>query len=515
MKDDKSYPYLYLSDHLFPRLDFYRGARNLKGHYFGPYPSAGAVRDTLHLVQKLFKLRQCSDIYFQHRTRPCLQHQIDRCSAPCVLKVDEKAYAEQVELASLFLKGKNEQVVEELIKKMDTASEKLAYEKAAHYRDVIQRIRQLQLHQAMVSQEGDVDILGCAQEEDILAVSILFVRAGRVLGQKVYFLNLPGNASLSSALGDFISQYYLNRQKGEMIPDKIILQDKLLDKNWIEEALSEALNKSFKIQTRKTPVAKKWLSLAKENAVYALSQKINENNQFNKKIQALQETLGLTDSLGKIECFDVSHHLGEATVASCVAFGPEGPLYSDYRRYNIHQVKAGDDYAALRQALEKRYKKMSHSVSVAPSLLMIDGGKGQLRVAVETLGALEIGMITVMAIAKGAERKPGKETLWVAGRESPLQLETFSPAFHFIQQIRDEAHRFAITTHRKKSRLARKTSPLENIPGIGAKRRQLLLRYFGGLQGLQQASVDDIAKIKGINQNLAKKIVDALSDSQK
>ncbi len=511
LRDDKSYPYLYFSTHQdFPRLDFHRGAKRGKGRYFGPFPNAGSVRDNLALIQKLFKIRQCSDIFFRNRTRPCLQYQIKRCTAPCVGYVNKIDYQLQVKHAILFLEGKNEQVIKRMTDKMESASKNLHYEHAAIYRDQISRIRKLQAKQSITCDQGNVDVLGVATKLGRVAIAVLFVRAGRVIGHKTFFPNVPADTDASAALEAFIPQYYLSSLRGEDIVDRIVLSESLPDKVWIQNALQEKLAHKIIISDRKHRKYSHWQTMAKTNAVFALAQRLSEKNDVMMRLVELQHALKLVNAIQRIECYDVSHTMGEATVASCVVFGVDGPIKKDYRRFNIKNIKPGDDYAALKQTLMRRYTRLKSGDGVLPDLIMIDGGRGQLRQAAEVLEELQVTGVILMAIAKGRARKPGEETLFIWGRDAGMHLASDHLGLHLIQFIRDEAHRFAITAHRAKRALARSHSPLEAIEGIGVKRRRDLLRYFGGLQELRRASIAEIGQVSGISEALAKRIYDAL-----
>lgn len=508
-RDDKSYPYLFLSvGEDFPRLDFHRGAKRLSGKYFGPYPSAGAVRENLALIQKLFKLRQCSDNFFKHRTRPCLQYQIQRCTAPCVDYVTKEAYAQQVEHALLFFAGKNEEIVADLTGKMEQAAETLNYEQAASYRDEIGLLRKLQEQQTMVSDHGNIDILGIAEQMGEIAIVVMFVRNGRLLGYKSFFPQMPLSADREAAMAAFIPQYYLNPLHGEEPIERIVLSQPLADKEWIQNALQETLQRKITLIDRKLALYKQWQSMADTNAIYSLSQHLAKNNKITAQLEALQKVLALTNTIQRMECFDISHTGGDLPVASCVVFNDQGPLVSDYRRFNIQNVTPGDDYAALSQALTRHYTHLKAEEKPLPDVLIIDGGQGQLKQAIVALEELQVSGVMLMAVSKGRSRKPGLEQLWIAGRPHPLRLPPDAPALFIIQMIRDEAHRFAITSHRKRRAKTITVSPLEAIEGIGPKRRRDLLRHFGGLQGLRQASIEDLSRVAGINEALAKRIFD-------
>lgn len=508
MRDDKSYPYLFLSTaDQFPRLDYHRGAKRKKGRYFGPYPTAGSVRENLALIQKLFLLRQCSDSFFRNRSRPCLQYQIKRCTAPCVGFVSTKDYQIQVDHTILFLEGKSSDVVEQLASKMDAASETRDYELAVRYRDQVRQLRNLQAQQSITGRQGNIDIIAVAEKEQQTAVAVVFVRGGRVIGHKVFYPKVPKDTSLETVLTEFLPQYYLSPLRGDEEIDEVVVNTKLPEKQWLQNALKQHLEKITDINKA---AHRQWLLMARTNALYGLAQRLVEKNSALGKLLALQHALKLPNPIQRIECFDVSHTQGEATVASCVVYGPEGAANKEYRRFNIKNVKEGDDYAAMRQALKRRYKRLKEGGGVLPDLVMIDGGKGQLHQAESVFEELQITGVELIAVAKGASRKPGLEKVLHSGKHSPIQLDKDSMALHLIQFIRDESHRFAINAHRAKRAKARSQSPLEFVEGIGANRRRELLRHFGGLQALRKASIEEIAKVPGISLRLAERVYDAL-----
>jgi excinuclease ABC subunit C len=507
LRDDKSYPYLFLSTHqVFPRLDFHRGAKKQKGRYFGPYPNAGSVRENLSLIQKLFKLRQCDDVFFANRTRPCLQYQIQRCTAPCVAYVTPEEYQQQVQNAIFFLEGKSAIIVGNLQREMDVASKALHYEEAARIRDVLIRMRRLSTTQYITGDQGDVDVMGIAQKMGQIAVSILFIRGGRLIGHRAFFPNTPPDTTMSDALAEFIPQYYLSPLRGEKAVQRIVTSEKLVDREWIQSALQTQLESKIVITDRHGEKFKQWQTLSRKNAELALEQHLSEKNTIAVKLEALQKALKLPNPLQRIECFDISHTQGESPVASCVVFGERGALKKDYRRFNIENITPGDDYAAMRQVVLRRYTRIKKEEGVLPDLLMIDGGLGQLNQAVEALNEIQVSGVAILGVSKGASRKPGLETLHLFGKSEPSHLNPTDMALHLIQFIRDEAHRFAITAHRGKRQKNRLVSPLESIDGVGVKRRQEILRHFGGLQELKKAGIADIAKIPGISEALAKKI---------
>ena len=513
LRDDKSYPYIYLStDQEFPRLSFHRGARKGKGRYFGPYPSAGSVRETLNLLQKLFPIRQCEDSYFRNRSRPCLQYQIDRCTAPCVGLISAEDYALDIENTILFLQGKDDAVVKSLVKRMEQASSDLNYEKAAIYRDQIARLRALQEHQYVSGEKGDLDLVAVRSAGGSSCVQVFTVRGGHHLGNRAYFPKHVAETSEAEILSGFLPQYYLgagNNSSGRRpVPTQIIINADLDDKPWLEQALSEHAGHKVKISHKVRGERARWLKMAEDNAEVAVKQHLNSKSSQLARFEALQDALALDTPPQRLECFDISHTMGEATVASCVVFDTEGPLKSDYRRFNIEGITPGDDFAAMQQALTRRYTKLKEGEGVLPDILFIDGGKGQLGRAGEVLSELQIGGVIVIGIAKGVERKAGEETLFLLGHSTPFILPADSAALHLIQQIRDEAHRFAITGHRQRRAKARQRSVLEDIHGLGPKRRQRLLKEFGGLQAVSRAGVEDLARIEGISRTLAQRIYD-------
>jgi excinuclease ABC subunit C len=509
LRDDKSYPYIYLSDHAFPRLSFYRGAKNQKGRYFGPYPSSGAVRETLNLLQKLFPVRQCEDSFFQNRSRPCLQFQIKRCAGPCTDEVTTEKYNEHVEDTVRFLEGKASQVVNDLMQRMDKASQALFFEEAARLRDQIAALRAVQEKQYVSGEGGDMDILACAIEADTACIQQFFIRDGRNLGNKLYFPKVPRQSDKASILAAFISQHYLSSALAARIPVEILCSDMPEDAELLQEVLSTQSGRRVVIRHNVRAERARWLKMAVKNAEISLSVRLSSNASVQKRYEALQELLQLDAPPQRMECFDISHTSGQQTVASCVVFDGNGPKKADYRRFNIEGITPGDDYAAMSQALERRYRRVKSGEVETPDILFIDGGKGQLNAAADSLQELAIAGVLLVGIAKGPDRRPGMEQLFFVGDSQPLIVPDHSPALHLIQQIRDESHRFAITGHRNRRAKTRKTSTLQEIEGIGPKRRQNLLKSFGGLQQLQKAGVEDIAKVEGINRQLAQKIYDS------
>ena len=509
LRDDKSYPYIHLSsDQEYPALSFRRGSRRGKGRFFGPYPSAGSTRDTLQLLQKLFPVRQCEEGFFRNRSRACLQYQIKRCSGPCVGLIDPADYAEDVRHAVMFLEGKTNAVVDDLVSCMERAAEAQHYEQAAVYRDQIQTLRRIQEKQYVSGERGDLDIVALAKRGGSACLQVFFIRSGRNLGNRAFYPQVPPNATEEAVLSAFVSQYYLEKP----VPSEIILSRTLDDMGLIEEVLSRQAERRVRVSCRVRGERARWLQMAKGNADIALQARLNARMDMQGRVQALQLALDLPALPERMECFDISHTRGESTVASCVVFNEQGPLKSDYRRFNIDGITAGDDYAAMRQALERRYRRIKQGEVALPDLLLIDGGKGQLSAVHSTLQELGVSGLTLAGVAKGADRKAGMEQLFLLGRKSPIILPPDSPALHLIQQIRDEAHRFAITAHRQRRSKSRKRSVLEEIPGIGPKRRQRLLKQFGGLQELARAGVEDIAGVEGINRVLAEQIYHAFHD---
>jgi excinuclease ABC subunit C len=510
LRDDKSYPYIHVTtDQPFPRLAFHRGARSGKGRYLGPYPSAGAVRETLNLLQKLFQVRQCEDSFFRNRSRPCLQHQIRRCTAPCVGLIAEETYREDVRHALMFLEGHTEEVVDELVRRMEDASRALEFERAARYRDQIAQLRRVAEQQYVTVGAADVDVVTAAARQGLACVQILVVRGGRNLGNRSFFLQ-AGAADEPALLRAFLLQYYLSADEDRDLPGEILLSHDVEDRTLLAGLLAERAGRAVAVKASVRSERARWVAMARENTRLALEQRLAASGGLHSRFEALREALGLPEVPERIECFDVSHSQGEAPVASCVAFDSDGPRKSDYRRFNISGVAPGDDYAAMHQALERRYTRLRTEEGVMPDVLLIDGGAGQVREAVRVLDELQVDGVLVVGVAKGPSRRPGLETLVLPDQKEPLILPPDSAALHLIQQVRDEAHRFAITAHRKRRATRRNASVLEAVPGIGPRRRRLLLTQFGGLQGLQRAGVEELASVPGISEQLARTIYDAL-----
>ena len=513
LRDDKSYPYIFISNHKHPRLSIYRGAKKRKGEYFGPFPDSGSVRQTLHLLQKILPMRQCEDTVYANRSRPCLMYQIGRCAAPCVQSViSTEEYADLVEMVRLFLKGKDRQVIETLVARMEAASRELAFEKAAQFRDQIQAIRRVQ-EQQFVSEDSldDIDVLGYAQENGITCVHMLMVRHGKILGSRSYFPKTPNNTPANEVFTSFVSQYYFNSSEGRTLPSRLLFGEGLLDDSEaIKTALSELAGRSIRFHENPTGSRGQYLRLANTNALNAITTKINHKMTISQRFKALEETLSL-DSIRRMECFDISHTMGESTIASCVVFNHEGPVKQEYRRYNITGITGGDDYAAMGQVLERRYSKQL-DVDKIPDVIFIDGGKGQLGRAVEIVSKYWNDWPkrpSLIGIAKGVTRKPGLETM-ITPSGDEFNLPSDSPALHLMQHIRDESHNHAIAGHRAKRGKTRKTSALEGIEGVGPKRRQALLKYMGGIQEVKRASAEEIAKVPGISRSLAQIIHETL-----
>lgn len=511
LRDDKSYPYIILSKHQsYPRLAFYRGARSKDYHYFGPFPSILAVRATLNLLQKLFRIRSCKDSFFRNRTRPCLQYQIKRCTGPCVGLITPENYQRDVTNTVLFLQGKNQTVINDIAEQMEKAAQKLDYETAARLRDQIAALREIQQKQVMTTGQGNLDIIGLAQETSYYALYVLNVRHGRLLGGKAYFPDVPPKHKAAEVLSAFMGQFYLQTEILHTIPEQIVMPLKITEQAWLMAALAERSGHNVKLLNKPSGEKKHWLTLAHENAEQALTAHLSDKWAFYKQLECLQTALQLDNLPQRLECFDISHTQGEATVASCVVFDEQGPRKMDYRRFNIEDITPGDDVAAMRQALFRRYKRLKNEEENLPDILLIDGGKGQLKQAEQVLEALQMSGILIIGVAKGPGRKSGLESLYFSNCPQPIRLPANSLALHAILTIRDEAHRFAITGHRGRRAKKRRTSALEAIPGIGAKRRRELLRQFGGLQALQNASATDLAKVPGISQRLAEQIYLAL-----
>ncbi|WP_146875725.1 excinuclease ABC subunit UvrC [Halovibrio variabilis] len=511
LRDDKSYPFVFVTDrHPYPALEYKRARqRSDDGRYLGPYPSSGAVRESLALMQKIFRIRNCEDSVFAHRSRPCLQYQIQRCSAPCVDYISAEDYRRDVEHAVMCLEGKSENVTQELMAAMEAASQALNFEEAARLRDQVQQLRQLQQRQFVDTGGGDADIFALAQRPGALGVSVLSVRDGRLLGARHHTPKNDLDLPLETLLTEVVSQYYFGQPHN--VPSEVITSHPLDDSELIAEALTQQVGKRIRVTSQVRGHRAQWQQLAITNAEQQLASQLANQTQLTERFTALQKALALDETPQRLECFDISHSHGEATVASCVVFDHQGPRKSDYRHFRIEGVAAGDDYAAMQQALTRRLKRVKSGEAVAPDILIVDGGKGQLNMAREVFKTLAITNIILLGVAKGTTRKAGLESLYVETADNPLDLDPASPALHLIQHIRDESHRFAIAGHRAQRDKARRTSTLQDIPGIGPKRRRELLRFFGGLQGVQKASRDELARVPGINASLAESIYRALN----
>lgn len=503
LRDDKGYPYIYLdTSHPFPRLSYYRGARKGKGRYFGPYPSASSVRESLYLMQKVFPIRQCDDSYFKNRARPCLQYQIKRCSGPCVGLTSAENYAEDVKNAVRFLEGRTTDIIDDLGRRMHQAAEALNFEKAVLLRDQISALSKVQEKQYVDQAGGDFDIIALSGEEGQICVYISFVRAGRQLGGKAFFPAHTDALPSTDVLASFLTQFYLNKD----VPGNVLVSEIPRNSQWIVAALEQQAGHRVHVTRPQRGARRRWMDMAAVNSRDALRRRLAGHATLQARFEAIRAALELESTPERIECFDISHTLGEAAVASCVVFDGQGARKADYRRYNIAGITAGDDYAAMRQVIARRYEKVRDHGGNMPDLILIDGGPGQLNAAAETLNNMGIHDIHVIGVAKGSGRRPGLEQLFLPGRKAPLRLEPDSPALLGIQQIRDEAHRFAIAGHRARRGKARTQSSLEDIEGVGPKRRQTLLKAFGGLRGIQDAGVEDLARVSGIDHHLAQRI---------
>ncbi len=504
-RDDKSYPYIVLTGHDFPRLAYYRGAMGKHHQYFGPYPNSQAAKESIQLLQKIFRIRTCEDSIFSNRTRPCLLHQIHRCTAPCVGLISQQNYAVDVRNANLLLQGKQGEVEGLLRQSMEQAAEAQYYEQAAALRDQLHALHTVQQKQFMESGRAtDADIVAVAELNGALCVNLAMVRGGRHLGDKSIFPQNAEGQAADEVLHAFLAQHYLNHS----VPP-LILTSTPLAANALEELLGEQVGHKVQIRHSVSGERRQWLDMALKNALLTLHQQIGQQAGQLARLEKLREALTLPQ-LSRIECFDISHTMGEATVASCVVYDNLAMRTAEYRRYNISGITGGDDYAAMRQAVFRRYQKLQIGEGKRPDLILIDGGAGQLSVAYQVLEQLGLMEIPLMGVAKGVERKPGLEQLLLPQHEKPLQLLPDNPALHLIQQVRDEAHRFAISGHRAKRGKARTTSMLEEISGIGERRRRNLLARFGGLQGVYQASMEELAQVEGISLSLAEKIYQQL-----
>ncbi len=502
LRDDKSYPYIHLTAGDFPRLAFHRGALSGKGRYFGPFPSAGAVRESLNLIQKLFRIRNCKDSFFRNRSRPCLQYQIGRCTAPCVGLISIEDYAENVRHAALFLDGHSNTVADELAATMERASAALEFERAAQVRDRITALKRIQANHYVQGARRDMDVIACAIAGGVACVSVMFFRNGISLGSHDFFPRLNLDVDAAAVIASFVAQYYLHRP----IPAEIIVSDAPEDIALLGEALGGSAGHSVEVKASVRGDRARFLDLARKNAVAALASRLASRQTLLARFEALRDLLGLEEVPRRLECFDISHTMGEATVASCVVFGPEGPEKSQYRRFNISGIEPGDDYAAMRQALDRRYRRIQAGEGHLPDLLLIDGGKGQVRQALDALRELGVNGVQVVGVAKGEGRRAGDENLILGDSGRSLWPGPQSPASHLIQSVRDEAHRFAITGHRGRREKARQASSLEEIAGVGSRRRAALLRHFGGLNGVAAAGVEELMRVHGISREIGERI---------
>ena len=505
LRDDKTYPYVFISSfHDFPQITFHRGAKKRKGQYFGPYPSASAVKETLQLLQKIFPVRQCEDSYYNSRSRPCLQHQIERCTAPCVGLIDKASYKTDLDNSILYLEGQGGLLIDRLVAKMETASNQLEFEQAGAYRDQIFRLRAVIESQCVEGERGDVDIIACASKGDVACVQVFFIRNGQNLGNRQFYPKMGEDNDPAQILQAFISQYYLDKAT----PQELIVSHALPETALLIEVLSAQAKRQVAISSNVRGERQKWLQMALTNADNALQTKLADKQGLYARFVSLQQELGCTEVPKRLECFDISHTQGAQTVASCVVFDREGPVKSDYRRFNIEGVTGGDDYAAIHQAVFRRFKRLKQGEHIAPDILLIDGGKGQVAEAKKALAELQINNVMIVGVSKGPDRKAGMEKIILPDQDQPLDVTPNAAALLLIQHIRDEAHRFAITGHRQRRGKAQNKSVLEDIAGLGPKRRQLLLKQFGGLQGVSGASVDALASIEGISRQLAQRIYD-------
>lgn len=511
LRDDKSYPFIHVStQQAFPRVSFHRGARSKLGRYFGPYPDTNAVRASLRLLPKIFPVRQCRDSFFENRSRPCLEYQIGRCTAPCVGLIDEAGYAEAVRDTVMFLEGDGKHLIDTLAQRMEQAAEALQFEKAARYRDQIATLRALLEKQAVHGEHGDVDIIACAIQGHLACIQMVFIREGQQVGDQTFFPDMREAHAPEQILGAFIGQYYLEK----IIPKEIIVSHAVEDADLLEDVLTKQSGHIVKICPNVRSERAKRLQLAQTNAESALAAKLASRSDLNARFEDLAEALDCIEPPKRLECFDISHTQGEHTVASCVVFDRQGPVKSAYRRFNIEGIQPGDDYAALAQAVTRRYQRIKDGEVEAPDILFIDGGKGQVGAVRDALAKIGMGHIRIIGVAKGPDRKPGQEVLIPADSGRPLMLPSHSAALLLIQHIRDEAHRFAITGHRQRRAKARRGSSLDDIAGLGPKRRQQLLRQFGGLREISRAGVDALSQVEGISRQLAQRIYDTFHDRE-
>lgn len=513
-RDDKSYPYIFLSTkHKYPRFYYHRGSLKGEGKYFGPFPSAGAVKKTLNLIQKLFLVRSCDDNVFSNRSRPCLQYQIKRCSAPCVNYISKDDYQYDLKNATLFIEGKKEKIIKELSEPMQSASDNLDYEKAAKLRDQIRSVREVQQKQYTSGESDNFDIVACIKNTNHACIQLSFIRSGLNLGSRRYYPRNIDNQNESYLIRAFLSHFYLSNIDAKKYSLEILLSHDIDDKKLLENVFNERFERKIKIKYNVRGERAKWLAMAKENAILNLKQKLAIDENLNKRFLALQKLLKIKQDINKIECFDISHTSGESMVASCVVFDKNGANKGKYRKFNIENITKGDDYGAMKQVVRRRYMRLVKEEAILPDLILIDGGKGQINVTQKELDELQLSHIPVLGIAKGPSRKPGMENLILSVKNNSIHCDSTSPALLLIQNIRDEAHRFAITAHRQKRKRRRDRSFLEEINGIGRKRKQVLIKHFGGLQGVSKAGIHELSKVNGINRNLAKKIYETIHDN--
>ena len=511
MRDDKSYPYIFLSDRdQWPRLSFHRGPKKAKGTYFGPFPSVHAVRESMSFLQKTFRVRQCEDVFFKNRSRPCLQYQIKRCSAPCVGFVEPESYAEDVNLTRLYLDGKAEKILQQLEQDMEKSSLALEFEKAGEYRDQISALRQVQAQQMIEKGRGTIDVVAGAVTDGQACVHMLYVRQGRILGSRSYYPKAPLAEKVSDLLDEFLPHLYLDGGGRPDLPKEILVNASLEGTEVLTAALKERIGRNIEIRDSVRGFRAKWIELAQRTAEQNLAGKLASKQTLQQRFESLRDTIGLDEIPERLECFDISHSSGEAVVASCVVFDSNGALKSDYRRFNIENITGGDDYAAMEQAIRRRYTRLMKGEGKLPDILLIDGGKGQIGVAKSVLADLGVVGVIVLGVAKGTTRKPGMETLILADQNNKVIARPQQAALHLIQQIRDEAHRFAITGHKQRRDKKRRTSALEGIPGVGPTRRRDLLKHFGGIVEVKKASVADLMKVTNINKKVAEAIYGAL-----
>ena len=511
MRDDKSYPYIFLSDRdQWPRLSFHRGPKKAKGTYFGPFPSVHAVRESMSFLQKTFRVRQCEDVFFKNRSRPCLQYQIKRCSAPCVGFVEPESYAEDVNLTRLYLDGKAEKILQQLEQDMEKSALALEFEKAGECRDQISALRQVQAQQMIEKGRGTIDVVAGAVTDGQACVHMLYVRQGRILGSRSYYPKAPLAEKVSDLLDEFLPHLYLDGGGRPDLPKEILVNASLEGTEVLTAALKERIGRNIEIRDSVRGFRAKWIELAQRTAEQNLAGKLASKQTLQQRFESLRDTIGLDEIPERLECFDISHSSGEAVVASCVVFDSNGALKSDYRRFNIENITGGDDYAAMEQAIRRRYTRLMKGEGKLPDILLIDGGKGQIGIAKSVLADLGVIGVIVLGVAKGTTRKPGMETLILADQNNKVIARPQQAALHLIQQIRDEAHRFAITGHKQRRDKKRRTSALEGIPGVGPTRRRDLLKHFGGIVEVKKASVADLMKVTNINKKVAEAIYGAL-----